>query len=485
MSVFTPAPQLRPRPCLGSLLDIPSGRYHKGKYGDNILNGGFSNFMGIGGRGNTFKTALTISMNYTVLDRYPGSDLTIYDAEITAAWDRLEDMAVRYSNIDFQTMVDEGRIILTSAAEHSGNEWWKAVRDLSAQRQKDAKKLMVETPFLDRHGNPLKMMPPSSHFLDSISQLETDAISDIYEKNEIDASAAQTDAMRSAGIKTRLVMQVPSVTSNGGLFLTTTAHIGDEIKIDPYAPAKQQLAFLKKGLKFKNTPEKFTFLTSGCWVVSNAEPLLNASSKSAEYPLPGHSNREGDTDLQILTMINIRSKSGPTGHVFKLIISQTEGLLSGLSEYHYLKTRKDKFGLLGPEGITKDYRLAIYPDVLLKRTTVRAQIDEDPRLKRALEITSELAQIYDYWPDFPSSDRIKPKDLFTKLTEYGYDWSVLLDTRGYWTFDHYNHPVKPLSTMDLIDMYFGRYVPFWYPDQDKLKLPNNEKSNVVDLKTAA
>lgn len=470
MSGFTPAPHIRPRPCVGSLMDIPAGRYHKGKHGDMILNGGFSNFIGVGGRGNTFKTALSLSESLTVMNRIKEAQMVIYDAEITFAWDRIEDMCERYPHVDYTESVETGRIILTSAAEHSGNAWWKLIRDQAEDRMKQAKKMKLNTPFIDMQGNPIKAFPPMIHFLDSMSQLQTDAVEEIYSKHEIDAGAANTDALRGAAIKTRLVMQVPQVTSGGGMTLIATAHVGDEMKLDPYAPSKQQLKFLKGGLKFKNCPEKFTFLTSNCWVVTDASPLLNKGTKAPEYPLPGQKDAVGDTDLMELTLVNVRSKSGPTGHTFKLIISQTEGLLASLSEYNYLKQRKDKFGLEGPEGVHKDWRLVLYPDLLLKRTNVRESIDEDPRLRRALEITSELCQIYEYWPDFPRKDVVEPNDLYAKLKELGYDWNLLLDTRGYWTFDHYENEVPPLTTMDLINMYHERYIPFWYPDKDKLKV---------------
>lgn len=476
MAGFTPAPHIRPRPCIGSLMDIPCGRYHEGKHGDMILNGGFSNFLGMGGRGNTFKTTLALSCSLRVLDRIPESNLTVFDTEITFAWDRIEDLASRYPRFDYQEAEEAGRIVLTSAAEHSGNDWWQVIRDLAEERAKAKKKIMKATPFLDKQSNSIPGFPPEIHLLDSMSQLQTDAIDEIYQKNAIDASAANTDALRGAAIKTRLVMQVPQVTAAGGITLVATAHVGDEMKLDPYAPSMQKLAFLKKGLKFKNVPEKFTFLTSNCWVVTDASLLINKTSKAAEYPLDGFKDNSGDTDLQELTLINVRSKSGPTGHTFKLIVSQTEGLLPSLSEYHYLRSRKDKFGLEGPEGVHKDWRLALYPDVLLKRTTVRDVIDGDERLQRALEITSELGQIYDYWSDFPREDMVAPKELYEKLKEMGYDWNLLLDTRGYWTFDHYDSELRPLSTMDLINMYHGRYIPWWYPDKDKLKI-KKEASN--------
>ncbi len=474
MKEFTPAPILRPRHCVGGLLDIPAGRYHEGKYGDMILNGGFSNFMGFGGRGNTFKTTLALGIGFIVLARYDQTSLTVYDTEITFAWDRLEDMASRHPGLSYDGLVEEKRLLLTSGGEYSGNEWWDIIRTRSKERAKAMRGISVETPFVTKDGSPIKIAPTEIHFLDSMSNLETDAVSDIYDKNQIDAGAANTDALRGAAIKTRLVMQVPSVTSQGGMSLMATAHVGDELKLDPYAPAKQQLAFLKKGLKFKNVPEKFTFLSSNTWYIADASPLVNQSTKAAEYPLDGFNNMTGDTDLQELTLINVRSKSGPTGHILTLVVSQTEGLLPHLSEFHYLKKRKDKFGLLGPEGINKSYRVALYPEVLLQRTKLRGMIDEDAKLQRALEITTEMCQIYDHWPDFPSSHKVDPEDLYKKLSDMGYDWDILLSTRGYWTFDHYKHPVNPLSTMDLINMYHGIYIPFWYPNKDKLKLEKKE-----------
>ena len=115
MSGFTPAPMVRPRPNVGGLLDIPCGRYHRGKYGDMILNGAISNFIGMGGRGNTFKTALSLGMSLIVLNRYGEVEFVMYDTEITAGWDRLEYMAMRYPNINWEEALESGRILLTSA----------------------------------------------------------------------------------------------------------------------------------------------------------------------------------------------------------------------------------------------------------------------------------------------------------------------------------------------------------------------------------
>lgn len=471
MVSFKMAPRMTPRPCIGSLLDIPFGEYYTGKYGDRILNGGLPPFMGIGARGNMYKSALALSIALRVFHRYNDGDENIgvsqYDTELSASWRRLENIGQTYDEtLDVDAMASQQKIVLTNRANYLGNEWWALVVEQGKERYKAKRSISRETPFLDEASKPIKAIPPFIHLLDSLSEFRTKNIDLIYEKNEIGDSSTNTAAMRDGAVKTQLIHQVPNVTAETGLFLIATAHLGDEIKTDEYAPWTQKLQYMKKGVKFKDVPEKFTFLTSAAWTIIRAEALLRKEDKTPEYPKQGRNETAGDPDLQKLTLVNVRSKYGPTGHLFELLVSQSDGLLPSLSEYHYLKTRKDKFGLQGPEGIHKDYRLSLYPDVVLKRTRVRDTIDNDPKLRRALEITTELCQIYEYWSTYPEKEKVSPEELRRGLEEKGYDWNRLLETRGYWTFDHYTNPVPPLSTMDLINMYFDRYVPFWYNQTD-------------------
>lgn len=475
-----PAPLVRPRANTGSLLDIPTGRYYDGRFDDSILSGSHSNFIGAGGRGNTFKTTLLLSLMIRILSRYMGSSLRVYDAEITFDWNRLFDICMQYPNLDYLELVEARRLLVTSAEQHSGNEWWDIIRNRAEMRSASFKKEAVETPFLDIHGNPLRVLPLEQHLCDSLSQLSTDAIDSIYDGAQIDASEATTDNLRAGGIKTRMIMQVPKITSMGHMTLAATAHVGNEFKLEKYAPSTQQLAAMPKSLKFKNVPEKFTFLTHNTWFIRSAEPLTNDTTKASEYPLEGQNGLAGDMDLMKLTVTNVRSKSGPTGHTFQLLVSQDFGLLPGLSEFHFLRSRKDKFGLVGPEGQQKSYRLALYDEPLLARTKVRSMIDEDYKLQRALEITSEMCQIYEYWKDFDRELVISPEELKAKLTEKGYNLDLLLCSRGHWTYDHYNPAhLPPLTTKDLLRMAAEQYVPWWYPDKDSLKLKHVPKDTRI------
>ena len=160
-----------------------------------------------------------------------------------------------------------------------------------------------------------------------------------------------------------------------------------------------------------------------------------------------------------MTVKLVRNKSGASGYTFNLLISQTEGVLPSLTEFHYIK-ENDRFGL---EGTDRNYSLALYPSVNLSRTTVREKIDTDPMLRRAIKITADLLQIKSFYKELPL-EVPEPKALYEKLAQK-YDWNVLLSTRDYWTFKNYEHPVPFLSTMDLIEMYHDLYVPYWLKDK--------------------
>ena len=213
---------------------------------------------------------------------------------------------------------------------------------------------------------------------------------------------------------------------------------------------------------------KFTFLTHNCWHAFNAAPLVNQGTKGPEYPRGGSDDLPHDTDLNAVQIRNLRGKAGPSGMPVTLIVSQADGVLPSLTEFHHIREN----GRYGLEGSTASYALALYPDVKLQRTTVRARIDSDPLLRRALAVTSEMCQMGYLWHAQPEKYRISPKALYENLKAQGYDWNVLLATRGWWTHEPGEARELPyLSTMDLLRMSLPandpkRYVPYWL-EQDR------------------
>ena len=142
--------------------------------------------------------------------------------------------------------------------------------------------------------------------------------------------------------------------------------------------------------------------------------------------------------------------------------------MPALTEFHHIKTN-NKYGI---DGSNVNYALDLRPDVRLSRTTVRKKLDTDPLLVRAVNITSELLQIGKFHPQYIDNGLLcTPKELYDDIKAMGYDWDTLLNTRGWWTPDQYKKDIlQYLSTIDLLKMRKGMYVPYWLSKEDKDKI---------------
>ena len=101
------------------------------------------------------------------------------------------------------------------------------------------------------------------------------------------------------------------------------------------------------------------------------------------------------------------------------------------------------------------------PDINLSRTTIRSKIDENKKIQRALEITSEMLQIFNLYTTLDEKYTCTPKELYDQLKEKGYDWEVLLNTRVIGCMEETKHPLNFLSTMAPLKMRVDEYKPYW------------------------
>lgn len=460
IDAFTPAPEVRPMFNVGSLFDIQTGRYLVGEFGESVLCGGTPLLTGVCGRGNTYKSTVADFFKTTILDRYISTSLLEYDTEQSKSPHRYTELQRHMRNIAGRDLVDEGRLRITDATMYSGNKWFDTIKEVAKAREKAKAQLMRTTPFFDRKGEQIRTMVPGLAGVDSLSQLRTDVVNELTDKGTAGGSERNVEAMRDASSKTQILNEMPELSASAGLYFIMTAHVGDKIQMDPYAPNPKKLGFLGAGASLKNVPEKFTFLTNNLWHTVSATPLLNQTTKAPEFPRNKEDDMRGDTDLMEVKIVNLRGKSGPSGVPFTVICSQSEGLLAGLSEFNYIR-QFDRFGL---GGNVQNYFLDLCPDISLSRTTIRGKIDGSWRLRRALEITSELCQIINYSHHVDRSLLCTPAELFADIKARGYDWDELLGgTRGYWIFkeDEEAEPLKFVSTLDLLKMRKGLYVPYW------------------------
>jgi hypothetical protein len=482
---FEPMPNVKPLINVGGLFDIPTGDFVIGENGESILLGGVGFLTGVVGIGNNFKTTIAEFFAFMILARLKKTTGSKYDTEINATEERVRKIASRIDEFEGEDILETRRWVITDKTVYLADAWWKMLKDWLNMKKKNFSKLVRTTPFLDRNKKPLKIITPTVSLIDSFTEFETSDVNDIRNDNELGNSGSNTQHMRQGLAKTTFLIETPAIMGSSFNYLIMTAHIGKEINMGgDKAPPTVKLKHLKNGDKLKGVTDKFTFMTHNCWHCYNTAPFINDATKGPEYPRDKDDDLKGDTDLNIVYVRNLRAKTGATGMVMEILVSQSEGVLPSLTEFHFIKSN-DKYGIMGIDAKgqesknTNHYFLEILPEVKISRTTVRGKLDNDPKLRRAMNITSEMCQMSNLWHHLEDL-LCTPKQLYDDLKAMGYDWDILLNTRGWWTLDN-DHPLPFLSSMDLLRMRKGLYHPYWYPVKKENLAANKETGKPVDL----
>lgn len=455
---------------VGGLLDVPAGRIHIGQFGESILNGGLTHFTGIVAIANNFKTGLAHHYGMSVLARFKESTLGDYDSEDSASEDRRAELAENYPGLEGENNpVRNDRWTLTSSAVYPGNKWYQQKREYLKAKRAAEKQLLRATPFMDRDGKPYMSMVPTLDIVDSLTKFEIEDVMDMISGSEIGDSSQNTSYMKSGGAKARMVGEIPRLAVSSENPFIMTAHIGKSIPMDPRAAPVKKLQYLKNGDVIKGVSDQFLFLTHLTWQANNAAPYINDNTKGPEYPADSEDNVKGDTDLNIVTLTILRNKAGRTGLSMQVLVSQSDGFLPSLSEFHYIKTN-GRFGLGGND---RNYYVELLPDVALSRTAVRGKLNTNARLRRAVNILSESLQAFMLWPNMEKY-QCTGKELYDDILALGYNWNDILDTREWWTHDNHKQEKQYLSFMDVLKMRVGEYIPYWMrnPPQKAIDLYN-------------
>lgn len=480
---FISSQSVKPLINVGALLDIPTGSFVKGKYGESILNGGLGSLTAVVGIGNNFKSTLLHYMMLSAAERIQTAretSLLTYDTEINIHENHLIAFLRRFPLLSSLNVTATGQWTITDKTVYQANEWFEILKNFLKTKKENANKISFESPFLERDGITLiPLIVPTFTEVDSLSAFETADVAEIRDKNELGDAGGNTMYMRQGLAKMSFLLQIPALIGRTSHYMLMTAHVGKEIQMasGPFAPQPTKvLQHLKHGDKVKGVSSQFFYLMSNCWQAYNSSVLLNQGTRGPEYPRNPTDNRTDDVDLNIVSIRQLRSKSGPSGCVIDIVVSQSEGVLPELTEFHYIKN-KDRFGISGTQ---QHYALDLLPEEKLSRTTIRSKIAANPLLCRALNITAELCQIHQLWRHLDPAFLCTPKELYENLKQQGYDWNLLLKTRGWWTLENDKQNVPYLSTMDLLRMAAKTkpltveglpYFPYWMNDDKTPKAP--------------
>jgi len=459
---------------IGALMDIPTASLIEGSRGETIINGGLGPAMAIVGAGNNYKSTI---LHYCMLSAAnkvlatADTAMQTYDTEVNISLDRLEDLASNFEYIPEYPITGNGIWSVVDKSLELANEWVTNLTSYIKEKAKN-KKLMVDyNVFKDPYDSSKvrNLLLPTFVEIDSLTEFEPGSTVEMLSK-DLDDSSTNTFAMKQSLFKSKFLSQLPRLSSISNTYFLMTAHIGEKINMDTSPMAKynqptKKLQYLKGTDAIKGVSGKFFFLLNQAWYAHTASILRNQTTKLPEYPLS--SEDKNGVELNSVKLTLLRNKNGQSGITIDIIVSQSEGVLPSLTEFHFVKSN-NRYGI---EGSNIHYNMVLYPDCKLSRTTVRRKLEEDYKLQRAVNITAELLQLEYYHPILARKGLLcKPEELYKDLKEMGYDWNKLLDTRGWWAIDNYSDKLKPfLSTIDLLKMRKGLYKPYWYKDKIKSK----------------
>ena len=470
-----PERKVLPKPYInvGALLDIPSGGLVIGRKGETFINGGLGGISAIVGTGNNFKSTILHYMMLSAASKVReavDTNMVTYDTEMNMSLDRLESLANNFDNLKDNIITGDNPIWTIIDKQTPGNEFAVEVNNYTDAKVKEKRCRIDFQPFLNPYTKKtLELCIPSFIEIDSMSELEAKSSMEMLSK-DLDGSDTNTFAMKQGLFKTKFLSTVPTMATESNTYFLCTAQLGEKSGMasgpSMFSKPTKELQFLRQGEHIKGVSPKFFFLTHVAMYAHTAQLLINQTTKLAEYPLEDEAQK---SDLNVVKLTQLRCKNGPSGYTVSILVSQTEGVLPSLTEFHYIK-ENNRFGL---EGSNISYHLDIYPEVNISRTTVRNKINKDSKLRRAINITAELHQLKIFHQMQLRDYFCTPKELYEDIKKLGYDWNVLLNTRGYWTLDQYDNKVPFLSTIDLLKMRKNEYHPYFL-DKDK-KLLNKYK----------
>lgn len=462
---------------IGALLDIPTGNILTGYKGESFINGGLGQITGFIGIGNNFKSTLMHYQMLSAANKIYGAIPTImatYDTEVNISLDRLEDLGERFLNIPKPMIFRETDPIwsITDKTKAPANKWAASIMRYTEDKINDKTANAEFQCFMDPYTKkPIIGKIPTFVEIDSLTEFEAESTIDML-SGDLDKSDTNTYAMKQGGFKTKFLGQVPRLANSSNTFYLITAQIGSKINMATgpasHLPPPKKLQHLKGDIEIKGATAKFTYLTTNAWHAHAASVLKNATTRLPEYPLSV--NESVETDLNTVKLTQLRGKNGVSGCTIELIVSQSEGVLPSLTEFHFIKEN----GRYGFEGNDRSYSMILMPTVNLARATVRRKLDSMPKLRRAVNITSELLQLWIYHNYLEDVGLLcTPRELYDDIIKLGYDWDMLLTTREYWTIDQYTNKVPFLSVVDLLKMRKELYFPYFL-NKDKTPIKQFE-----------
>jgi hypothetical protein len=319
-------------------------------------------------------------------------------------------------------------------------ELFSLVRDIANDKDKNKKDYIRETPFIDATGKCVRAWIPTVIAIDSWSFMSSSKESTTYSEHDLGDSKTNTAAMLDGKLKSDFMRQLPSMCGSKGIYFILTAHIGDNISMNPYAPIIKDVPSMSASDRLKNVGSQFKFLATNM-IQTRKASVLQDSNKKCLYP----TEYSSDVELQEVSSIVCRCKNNVSGAQVDHISSQFYGLQESLEYYHLIKETKSDLLI----GTTKQ-KLSI-TDHEFSRHNIRQLISDDYEFRRALEILGQFCYIRNRW-NLPNIKKIGYVELTKKFVESSELKSKILNSTGIWSYCDQKPDREYLSILDIIEL---------------------------------
>lgn len=432
-----------------SQLDIQIGTYKTGYDGKWYCTGGLTRgITGVIGWPNTYKSTAMASLIMRSMCIHSGSSTLIHDTEdsLSRDMDRIYRLSGEFNGT--QLITEDNLFFLDSSNTISDTE--QVIDSLCAAKDKNKKDLIVESPFIDKNGDRIKVWIPTYISIDTYSSLVSNDELELMHEG-LDSSKINTIYMKGGGKKSVFLSKLNMLANKYGLCVVLTAHMGKMSTMgqaNPNVPPPKQLQYMKQGEQIKNVGSQFDRLTNPLIQTTSAKKLV-ASDGKCEYNYKGTTAVE---DLNEIAFKVLRNKNGTgSGNTTPYVISQNDGLLNTLTNYHYLRSNK----YYGLNGNMQRHQVALLPDVTITRNTIRELSTTNKQLCRALEIVAQYLYIQLNYNTaaLPFDLSISPSEIFEKLnTKSNELLQRVLNSRGYWVASTVDDGQEYFSIFDILSL---------------------------------
>ena len=285
------------------------------------------------------------------------------------------------------------------------------VTDIYENKMRYKDILLKDTGVVDCNNNPIKMMPPTIMFLDSLSDVISKEyeIRDAKEWDKQKEMRGNTDGMQNAKTLKGVLCDILPMLKEANIIFITIAHENANVAMNPYAGVKRQFQYGAHDIK----------ISGGKSVEYNASSVMAFSGESKEDSryYEQQDGFEGNTILyEPVKLSTNQSGNNKTGRGFRIVIDKTKNgvdnirtLVLLLNSKGRLKGNKAGFKVLDEKGeeISEKFTWKkIYEDFSKNPATAKA----------FLTVAKEELEKY-VSPALDVAGTIKPFDINQALAE--------------------------------------------------------------------